>query len=45
MATMTERFFTWIFLLGEPSQGDINWLFEHDMIAYVLVDFAWAGEC
>lgn len=35
----------WSFILGRPSERDIDYYFINDISAYVLVGFMLSGEC
>ena len=35
----------WFFIIGEPSDKEVDMLLKHDIIGYLLPDFQFGGEC
>ena len=40
MAVKTDKWWnsTWYFWLGQPTEGDLDFIFENEVVAYVLPD-------
>ncbi len=47
MANPTTHYQTsgWFFIVGIPSDKEIDLLLNHDIIGYLLPNFQFAGEC
>ncbi len=47
MCTQTDKHWasSWYFFLGQPSEGDFDFLFQHEIVAYVLPEFILGGNC